>query len=76
MWQNLAVWLIKYRAWLVGAIALATGVMGYFALRRWSNGGSDAGDDAPADEADEAAVGDVQRSRGASGLQTPLLDEE
>ena len=31
MWQNLAVWLIKYRAWLVGLIAVLTGVMGYFA---------------------------------------------
>ena len=31
MWQNLAVWLIKYRTWLVGLIAVLTAVMGYFA---------------------------------------------
>ncbi len=31
MWQNFAFWLIKYRGWLVGLIAVLTGVMGYFA---------------------------------------------
>lgn len=31
MWDQLAVWLIKYRAWLVGLVAVGTVAMGWFA---------------------------------------------
>lgn len=31
MWQNLAVWLIKFRVWLVAFVAVGTGVMAWFA---------------------------------------------